>query len=157
MRIEGIIKPTTGNESIHRDTNDNGIKIVNVATHKNLIVKSMMSPYRNIHKYTWTTPDAKTHNQIDQILDVRSSRGPYCDTDYYLVVAKIKQRLAVSKQATQKFVVERFSLRKKNELEVRKQCQIKNSIRFTVSDNLNDSENTNRGWGNIKENIKTSA
>jgi len=35
------------------------------------------------------------------------------------VVAKIKQRLAVSKQAAQKFDVERFSLRKQNELEAR--------------------------------------
>jgi len=69
MRIEDI-KPTTGNESIHQDTNDNGIRIVNAAMHKNLIVKIMMSPYRSIHKYTWTSPDGKTHNQIDQILIV---------------------------------------------------------------------------------------
>ena len=70
MRIEDIIKPTTRNESIRQDTNDNGIRIVNVATHKNLIVKSMMSPHRNIHKFTWTSPDGKTHNQIDQIFIV---------------------------------------------------------------------------------------
>jgi len=46
------------------------------------------------------------------------------------VVAKVGERLAVSKQDTQKFDAERFNLRKLNELEVRKQCQIKISNRF---------------------------
>ena len=91
------------------------------------------------------------------ILDIRSSRGPYCDSDHYLVVAKIKQRLAVRKQAAQNFDVDRFSLRKLNELEIRQQYEIKNSNRFTASDNLNDSENTNRAWENIEETIKTVA
>jgi len=45
-----------------------GVKTVNFATSKNLAVKSMMFPHRNIHKYTWTSPDRKTHNQIDHIL-----------------------------------------------------------------------------------------
>jgi hypothetical protein len=38
------------------------------------------------------------------------------DTDHYVVVAKVRERLAVSKQETQKFDVERFTLRKLNEL-----------------------------------------
>jgi hypothetical protein len=36
---------------------------------------------------------------------------------------KVRERLAASKQATQKFHVERFNLRKLSELEVRKQYQ----------------------------------
>ena len=31
---ENIFKPTTGNESIHQDSNDNGVRIVNFAASK---------------------------------------------------------------------------------------------------------------------------
>ena len=120
-----------------------------------------------LDKYTWTCPDGKTHNQIDHtlidrrwhssILDVRSFRRADCDTDHYLVVAKVRERLAVSKQEAQKSDVERFNLRKLNELQVRKQCQIKTSNRFATLENLNDSQNIHRAWENMKENIKTSA
>jgi hypothetical protein len=49
----------------------------------------------------------KTHNQTDHILinrrwhssilDVRSCRAADCDPDHYLVVAEVRERLAVSK------------------------------------------------------------
>jgi hypothetical protein len=52
------------------------------------------------------SPDGKTHNQIDHILidrrrhssilDVRSFRAADCYTDHYLVVAKVRERLAVT-------------------------------------------------------------
>ena len=45
-------KPTIGYESLHEDSNDNGVRIVNIATSKNLVVKSSMFPHRNIRKYT---------------------------------------------------------------------------------------------------------
>jgi len=73
------------------------------------------------------------------------------------VVAKVSERLAVSKQAAQKFDVERFNFRKLNDLEVRKQYQIKLSKRFADLENLIDSEDINRDWENIKENIKIRA
>jgi len=63
--------------------------------------------------------DRRWHSSI---LDVQSFRGADCDTDHFLLVAKIRERLAVSKQVTQKFDGERFHLKKLNELEVRKQC-----------------------------------
>jgi endonuclease/exonuclease/phosphatase family metal-dependent hydrolase len=128
---EDTFKPTTGNESLHQDSNDSGVRVVNFATSKNLVVNSTMFPHRNIHKYTWTSPDGKAHNQIDHILvdrrrhssilDVRSFRAADCDTDHYLVVKKVRERLAVSKQAARKFDVERFNLKKLSELEVIKE------------------------------------
>jgi len=80
-----------------------------------------------------------------------------CDTDRYLVVAKFRERLAVSKQAAQRFDGERFNLRKLNELEVRKKYQIEITNRFAAFEKLNNDKAINRAWENIKENIKTSA
>jgi hypothetical protein len=65
---EYIFKLTIRNETLHQDSNDNGVRIINFTTSKNLDVKSMMFPHRNIHKYTWTLPDGQTYNQIDHIL-----------------------------------------------------------------------------------------
>jgi exonuclease III len=65
---EDIFKPTIGNERLHEISNDNGVRLVNFATTKNLRVKSTMFPHRNIHKYTWTSPDGKSYTQIDHIL-----------------------------------------------------------------------------------------
>ena len=73
------------------------------------------------------------------------------------MVAIFREKLAVSKQAAQKFDVERFTLRKLSELEVRKHYQINISNMFAALKNLNDSEDINRAWENIKEKIKTSA
>ena len=77
MRRQNIFKPTIGNESLHQDSNDNGIRIVNLATSKNLVLQSTMFLHRNIHKYTWTSPDGKTHNQIDHILIDRRWHSVY--------------------------------------------------------------------------------
>jgi len=46
--------------------------------------------------------------------------------NHYLVIAKVRERLAVGKQAAQRFDRQRFNLRKLNKLEVR------NSIRLRL-------------------------
>jgi hypothetical protein len=65
---EDTFKPIIGQESLHQVSNENGVRLVNFATSKNVVVKSTMFPHRNIHKYTWTSPYGKTHNQIDHVL-----------------------------------------------------------------------------------------
>jgi len=54
------------------------------------------------------------------------------------VVVKVSERLAVSQQAAQKFNVERFNLRKLNELDVRKEYQCEITNRFAASKSLID-------------------
>ena len=46
--------------------------------------------------------------------------GDDCDTHHYLVVEKVRERLAVSKRVTKNFYMVIFNLRKLNELESRK-------------------------------------
>jgi hypothetical protein len=97
---EDIFKLTVQNESLHEISNDNGVRVVEFATSNNLIVKSTMFPHRNINKFTWTSPDKKTYDQIGHILrdvrwhssvfDVRSFRRADCDTDHYFMVAKVR-------------------------------------------------------------------
>jgi hypothetical protein len=59
-------KPKIVNESLHQDSNDNVVRIENLATSKSLVLKSTMFPHRDMHKKTWTCPDGKNQNQIDQ-------------------------------------------------------------------------------------------
>ena len=79
MGRENIFKQTIENESIYQDSNDNEVRIVNFATSKNLLVKSTIFPHRDIHKHTWTSPDGKTHNQIDHILIDRRRQSSKLD------------------------------------------------------------------------------
>ena len=64
-----------------------------------IYIKNTMFPHQNIRKYTWTSPDGKTHNQIVHILidrrwhssvrDVLSFREADYGTDHCLVVEKL--------------------------------------------------------------------
>jgi hypothetical protein len=76
---------------------------------------------------TWNSPEGNTHNKIYHVLLnrrrhsrvlVRSFRAADCDTDHYLVVAKVRERLAVSKRAVEKRDTERFNVKKLNEGDV---------------------------------------
>jgi len=73
------------------------------------------------------------------------------------VVAKIRDRLAISKQAAQNFDTEIFNLRKLNELDVRIQYQNEITNRFAALGDLRDCEDVNRACENINKNIQTSA
>ena len=86
---------------------------------------------------------------------MRSLRGADCDTEHYLAIPKVRERLAVGKQAAQRFDRQRFNLRKLNEPEVREQYQIEITNSFAALEKLNDD--IKKTWENIQENIQTSA
>jgi hypothetical protein len=66
-------------------------------------------------------------------------------------VAKVRERLAVSRRAAQKVDKEGFNVKKLNEGNVKEQWQVTITNKF---ENLGDSGDINRSWDNIRENIK---
>ena len=83
---ENTYKPTTGNKSLHNETNNNGIKIIQFAVSKGFNVRSTTSPHKYTHKETWYSAHGRTADQIDHVLitnrfrsaitDIRALRGP---------------------------------------------------------------------------------
>jgi hypothetical protein len=74
-------------------------------------------------------------------------RAADCDTDHYLVVANIRERLAVGKQTTHRFQTESFSSKKLNEVEGKEQyrVEISDTRRFAVA-NLDAEVDINTNW-----------
>jgi flagellar biosynthesis/type III secretory pathway chaperone len=91
------------------------------------------------------------------VLDDWSFRGAECDTDHYLIVAKVRERVAVTKRAAQKTEMERLRVKKLNEWDVKEQDRIIIRNKFAALENLEDSGNINRAWDNITEKLKVSA
>jgi hypothetical protein len=67
-----------------------------------------------------------------------------------LVVAEVRETLAVRKRAAQKIGMVRSNLRKLNEVEVKEQYQITVINRIAALQNLVDIGDNHRAWGHIR-------
>jgi hypothetical protein len=72
------------------------------------------------------------------------------------VVAKVRERLAVSKQAMHRFHMDRFYLNKLNKTEGKEQYRVEISNRFAALEDLDLEMDINRAWESIRGNIKIS-
>jgi len=62
---ETMFSQVVEKHSVHNETNDNGLKLIDLAVRKGLVIKSTMVPHKNIHKMTWRSPDGIYINQVD--------------------------------------------------------------------------------------------
>jgi len=100
---EDVYQHVVGKYTLHEITNSNGEWVCEYAIANNMKIVSTHYQHKRIHTGTWTSPDGKTLNQIDHVMvdarrkgvveDVRTMRGPNCDSDHFLVKTIIKQKL----------------------------------------------------------------
>jgi lipoate-protein ligase A len=74
-----------------------------------------------------------------------------------VVVAKIRESLAMDKQGSCKFHIERFNLKKLNKVEGKEKYCIEVLNRFAALEDLDAKVEINTVWETIRENIKMSA
>ena len=100
---EAIFGSTVGQFTLHSTTSPNGVRLIDFAAARNMVVCSTRIQHRNIHQTTWLSPDRSTRNQIDDgrhvsnVLNVRTFRGPNMDSDHFLVAAKVRMRISTSR------------------------------------------------------------
>jgi len=103
---EPLYRSVIGIESLHLISNNNGMRVINFASSKDLMVSSTFFLRKDIFKHMWISPDTRTKNQIDHVIvnrrhktcitNVRSYRGADGDSDHYLVIANLVPKLSVS-------------------------------------------------------------
>ena len=104
---EGINYPTASKYRLHPHSNENGMRLLDFATSRGMIIGSTHFPHKEIHKGTWKSPDGQTINQIDHVLiesrhksmlmDCRTYRGANIDSDHFLVIANIRAKISSNK------------------------------------------------------------
>ena len=151
--------------------NENGVRLVSLCSANNLVIGGTMFNHKNIHKYTWTSPDGKHRNQIDHVmigrkrkkslLDVRTYRGADIGSDHQLVLAKIKLKLKVKKKEKPLL---RYDTKKLIDPNVKEEFVLECRSRFTVLAMLSEDEENelelnrdeqkeivNNRWRDVKE------
>jgi glycine betaine/choline ABC-type transport system substrate-binding protein len=73
-----------------------------------------------------------------------------------LVVAKVRERLAVRKRMVKKMDMERLNLKHLNEEEVKEQYQVTIKNKFAALENLDHNGDINRVWETIRGNTRIS-
>jgi hypothetical protein len=72
-------------------------------------------------------------------------------------MAKLRERIAVNKQRSHRFHMERFNLKRLNEVEGKEQYRVEVRSRFAALKDLDAEVEFNIAWEMIRENIKISA
>jgi hypothetical protein len=159
---EEICQDTVGQHSLHENTNDNGQRVTDFAVSKDLVVSSTYFPHRDIHKYTWTSPDGTTHNQLDHVLterrnassimDIRTYQGADCGPDYHLVKAVYRCRAQKCKYHPQEPKTGIGKLKIPDKLEA-----YQTAAKGKLEERGPADDDIEKNWGHIKQGILEAA
>lgn len=129
-----------GKHGLNCERNDNDNRFVTFCASNNLAIASTMFPHKDVHKYTWTSPDGQHCNQIDHmavrpqfkrsVQDTRVHRGADAGSDHNLVITKAKPRLNSTGKKQERTT--RFEESRLRVPEIRQQFQLELRNRFSI-------------------------
>jgi exonuclease III/ribosomal protein S28E/S33 len=106
---EKAFKSIIGSHSLHKESNENGIRLINFAAMMNMVISSTRFQRSNIHKHTYAPVGGGKKTQIDHVLvdgrhasdvlNVRTYKATnidieHHDSDHYLLGVKIRARVS---------------------------------------------------------------
>ena len=120
--------------------NDNGRRLVIFCEDNNLVIGGSIFKHKDIHKWTWTSPDGQTRNQIYHVLinkrwrrtlqDVRVSRGADAGSDHSLILTKLQVKFRKAKKVEQRYPL--LDIQKLKHPVIKRAFQLKVRNRFEV-------------------------
>ena len=132
------------------ERNDNSHRFLSFCTCNNLAITSTMFHHKDVHKYTWTSPNSQHWSQIDHmairsqfnrsVQDTRVHTGIDVGSNHNLVISKAKLRL--NSTGKKQEGITRFTENKLRELVVIKQSPLELRNRFRI---LQISDQNNMG------------
>jgi len=69
----------SGKYSLHEISNDNGERLCDFVTSRDLVISSTIFPHKNIHLQTWISPDGLAATQIDHVMISRRHASQITD------------------------------------------------------------------------------
>ena len=145
--------------------NENGDLLTHFSASNGMVIGGTIFQHKDIHKYTWISPNGIHKNQIDHILinlkwrsslqDVKVMRSADASTDHYLVMAKLQLKLSYSKSQAPSNVT-RWNKAQLRISEERDEFIIETENRFQPLQDTADDLTMDDIWSNIK-NIYSSA
>jgi endonuclease/exonuclease/phosphatase family metal-dependent hydrolase len=120
--------------------NENGKRLLDCCMLNNFVIGGTIFPHKNIHKYTWTSPDSQHHNQIDHIMirrkwrrslqDVRTYKAMDNYSDHECVLGKF--RVVLKRPAKGNNRTRAFNTAKLQDNHARKQFQLQLKNKFSA-------------------------
>jgi len=161
---EEAFRPTIGKWSLHEETNENGLRLIDFAAQQGMVVKGTFFMHKKIHQATWESPDGNTRNQIDHclvdgrhfsdVIDVKVCRGANVDSDHYLVVVDVRAR--ISRAGTRRTsATKKFAICKLKDPIVSEEFARKISTR--VNQQQQQPSDLNQKWQHLNQIIKEEA
>ncbi|KAL9979214.1 hypothetical protein ACROYT_G016844 [Oculina patagonica] len=163
-----------GKHGLGSDRSDNGERFIEFCAANNMAITTTMFPYKDIHKFTWTSPDKRTRNEIDHIAvngipkrsvqDVRAFRGANVGRDHNFVVGNIRLKLSGVVRKQGETTARKYELSKLKVPEIKQRFVLELKNRFsclvgtesdesdeTGNDDTQNAESVEEKWSNIKK------